>query len=525
MLREGTKAIYDMGGTVRAFWSGVHEGSFRYFALCGSGVYELSSDLSAPSYIGSVDTSEGEAEFFYYRGSLYIVDGITLWRVNNSSLSVPFGYVPLVADGWSDNELGRINEPRNLLNPHARYEYIISETATSILRLDDYISHVDALYINGELISSDRYNLGKYIPYINVTGMNEGDRVCAYVTYRDGVEGLSRLMSATRAYVFGGVNTSRIFLYGTESSSVIFAASYASDDSIRAAQTVYGESDALYFGVGCDFSVGDGRYPVTALCRHYGRLLIFTEKTAWQADSSVSGYGDFPAMSINATVGASAVHGAAILGNSPYTVSSDGIYVWTSDTDELNDCNAYCVSEDISPLLPSAAYTDALIFADRKNDCLYIYSPSMGERMAVYHREKRAWSFFEGVCPHMFFETEDSVGFIKSGMIYVLDSAINTDSGEPIDAYYLGAECDMGTHKRKHLCGISARYEGENIGCEIFTDSSEDCAQELSFSGTVNTLSHEYRRAVVPRFKHFNIKINVSSSSPAQIHSLCAHLR
>ncbi len=524
-VREGTRLLTTMDSSIRAVWSGIHEGRFRYYVLCSSSVYELEGSFALKRLIGNVTTTSGDAEFFYYRNCLYLVDGAQLLRVNYASLSVPLGYVPLVAKGWSDGELGEINEPRNLLNPYARYEYIISERESTILRLDSYISRVDALYINGELVSADRYTLGTYAPYINVSGLNAGDRVCAYVVYRDSVEGLTELKGATRAYVYGGVDTSRIFLYGTLHKNLVHAASFASEASIREARRVYPTADALYFAVGCDFGVGDGSAPVNALCRHYDRLLIFTSAGTWRADSSVSGHGAFPTMSINTAIGVSTAHGAAVLGNNPYTVSGDGIYVWTADTDELNDCNARRISDDIAALLPTAFYKNAVIFADRANSCVYIYSSNLSNRMAVYHEKRKAWTFFEGLCPNGFFNTENGTAFYVGSQIYTFDSSLYADSGTPINAYFNSAHFTGSSIFRKHLKGITAEYTGGPFSCQIFVGSAPSALATPYFGRAYSVPACTYRRTTIKRFNSFNIKIVSAGTQSFELYSLCMHLR
>ncbi len=523
-VREGFRSRFNLPYDIRAIWTGVFEGSLCCFVLSNVDVYELSMTSSNITHLGHVRSSSGEADFFFYGDTLYLIDGSDIWIVDRQAIYIPSGYVPLVADGWSDNQLGKINEPRNILNSRARFNYIISATESSVLMLDDYISRVDALYINGSPVSSDRYTIGVYAPYINVSGLAEGDRVSAYVTYRNASGDLSALCSNTRAYVFGGVNTSRVFLFGGDAPSEIYAGSYVSAAALEECRKVYPSSDNLYFGIGCNFCVGDGRYPVTNLCRHYDRLLIFTEKNAWRADSSVSGYGEFPTMSINTAVGALSMHGAALLGNNPYTVGDGGIYVWTSDTDEQNDCNAHCISDDIAPRLTHEFCKSARIFADRKNRCIYVCAPNVDTRVWVYEEDMKLWTSFDGILPSLSFETEDSTGFIDGTRMYVLDPELYTDSGTPIKVRYIGGICDMGSTRRKHINGISLSYDGGIIFCDVCKDSTS-LPRTVFFSGDIGTHLREYKRINVGRTKSFYICIKAAYNGKLQIHSLCVKLR
>ncbi len=524
VLRDGVRALYSLPYDIRAIWTGTFEGRFCCFVLIYSDVYELSLTSSSISYLGEIRTNSGEADFFYYQDTLYLIDGMNIWLVDHQAIYIPSGYVPLVADGWSDNQLGQINEPRNLLNSRARFEYIISANESSVLRLDDYISSVDALYINGALVSSDRYTIGVYAPYINVSGLAEGDRVCAYVTYRNAPDGLSALLSNTHACVFGGVNTSRVFLYGGDSPADIYVGGYVSSSALEECRKVYPSSDNLYFGVGCNFCVGDGRYPITSLCRHYDRLLIFTEKNAWRADSAVSGYGAFPTMSINTAVGALSTRGTALLGNNLYTVSDGGIYAWSADTDELNDCNAICISEDIAPRLTKQFLQNACVFADRSNRCLYISAPNTDTRVWVYQEDMRLWTSFEGIAPRLFFDTEDSVGFTDGGRMYVFDPELYRDDGSSIRAYYTGGICDLGIEKRKHINGITMSHDGGVVFCEVCTENP-NVSKTIFFNKPADTHVLEHKRITMGRLKSFYIYIKAACDCKLKIHSVSVWLR
>ena len=125
--------------------------------------------------------------------------------------------------------------------------------------------------------------------------MSPGDRVEVYFTYlsRASDSALEELMKCNRAFVFGGINNTRPFLWGGKN-GVMFTSAFVSEGSLNASRIGFAQSDALYFPVNYEFVVGDGVSPISAVSRHYDRLLIFTENGAWMADSSSCGIEDFP---------------------------------------------------------------------------------------------------------------------------------------------------------------------------------------------------------------------------------------
>ena len=207
--REGSRLLAQLSPSVRAVWSGKYRDRFTGFMLFGSSVVEVNPISGGERFIATVNSVLGGAEFFYYRDNMYLVDGENIYCVGEDSLTTPVGYVPLIAKDWSDNEVGQIYQPRNLLNNHGRLSYVISEKATSILRLDSFVYSVDRVTVNGVTVPKDTYTVGTSSPYVNVSGLNAGDRVCVHVTYPRSLDELISLRTATRAFVFGGINTSR----------------------------------------------------------------------------------------------------------------------------------------------------------------------------------------------------------------------------------------------------------------------------------------------------------------------------
>ncbi len=509
----------DLGADIRTVWSGCFGGSFRIYALAGTTIYEIEEGV--PRAVVNV-TQSTEADFFYYRGSLYFVDGTGIFRVGENSLEVPFGYVPLVANNWSDGELGEIYEPHNLLCNKGRLEYFISEKNTGILYLDEFISSIDAVFLNGKLLSPTKYAMGAYSPYITINGTYAGDRVSVYVTYRDTSTELAGLLGNTRAEVFGGINTSRPFLFGGADKTVVYAAGYASESSVAAARQVYPQSDALYFPVGCAFTAGDGRYPVHALCRHYDRLLIFTEGGVWQADSAACTTEALPVMNTNSAVGVISERGAALLGNSPCAVARDGIYRFAADTDQMNDCNAYSISVPIDSMLTPEFLRAAAVFADRRRGELLFSCPDASERIFVYSERTKSWTTFEGFTADSFFDLDGEVGFVRGGRIYAVDDTLQSDSGVTFVTRFEGNICDMESPRTKHLCAIEAAFDGGELDCTLTLDGTHTQSTVLLSSGTTHTRAT--RRLSSKRFHDLRLKLTAGKAVRA-IHSLCVNTR
>ena len=522
--REGYGLICDLGESIRAVWTGKLGGNERCYVATSRGVYSVDTQNRTASFIFSLPTTDTHVDFFYYRGALYLVDGVSIYRIENDTPRVPFGYVPLIGKDWADNEVGSINEPRNILNGCGRITYRISEAATSFLRLDAPISSVEALYVNGERLAASKYSVSSSPPVVSVSGLKAYDAVELYFTYADNPYTTDALFKSTHALVFGGINNSRPFLWGGEDGAVIFSSAYVHESELQKSKLIFPESDALYFPVGYQFSVGDGRYPISAVSRHYDRLLIFTEGGAWMADSSACGIEEFPVMNINSSVGVVA-DTAATLGNQPCTVGLDSVYLWRSETDELDECNAYGISGAINSLLPSEFFKSATVFADTAHGELLFTYPNDKGRTWVYNASLGAWSCFEGIGAERFFNVDGKVGFAKNGAIYAFDKSLDTDLGSTeIVASFSTGLLDFDTDADKRPSAIGICFDGNAIDAEIALDGNSDRTLGLALD---KQATHGYvrKRLSARRFKAMSLTLRASGAERQTVHSFYLQAR
>ena len=523
--REGYRKVVSLGEGVRAVWSGRRNGEDTCYAVAGNRVVRLFADGTYTS-IGTLSSQDGEVSFFFYRGHLYVIDGISIFSVEDSALTVPEGYVPLVGKNWTTGEVGEINEPRNLLSNRARFSYLLGEEFSSVLFVDDTIASVDAIYINGKPIDLNRHSMLSNKRSFTVSGMSSHDSVMVYVTYASSDERLAELLRNTHAVVFGGANSSRPLLWGDpQRPSVIYSAGYVSEQDLYECQRVYPLSDSLYFPAGYEFSVGDGQYSVRAVSRHYDRLLIFTEGGAWMANGPDNGTSAFPVMNINSSVGVISKDAAVALENQPCTVGEKGIFRWNSDTDELNDCNAYCISNPISQLLDDSFYKNGRVFADRWRGELMFTCPDWGNGdVWIYSSSTGKWVRFEGIWADGMFEFFGNIAFFRSGDIFVFDKECADDDGTPIKAVFSSAVMNFGSDSYKKLFGVGLTFEGGDVTAQIYFDGEASSELTVDFKGDAKH-RETFKRKASRRFKNMRVSLIADGASRQTVHSLYAKAR
>lgn len=512
--RCGYRLLRTFGGTVRAMWTGRLDGSFKGYVLVGSTVSLIDFSSNTVTAIGNIGTTSTEADFFYYRSGLYLVDGTAIYVISNGTVTTPHGYVPLRGKDWSDTLLGETYEPRNLLCDKGRITYLIREDYSSFLRLDSVVSHIDDVYINGSRISSSNYTLTSLGDTVSVSVLSPGDRVTVYFTYPSIAGSTDELLSNTRATVFGGISNARPFLWNGQNRAVMYSSAFVSEKSLKESQVGFPQSDALYFPADHEFTVGDGSSPITAVSRHYDRLLIFTETGAWMADSSACGVEDHPVLSINSRAGVISRGAEARLGNQPCTVGEAEIYRWLSTTDELDESNAYSISEPIKERLPKEFFENARVFADTRRDELLFCSPALGDSIYVYQSARSAWVRFDGISADYFVDCGTDIGFMSGNSLYVFDEALTCDYGDREIVGRLESNIiPLASGRRARLSSVTAYVEGD--GCQLDVRLDGEDAPSLSVP-----LGNTKKRLSAKRAKSATLTLSAVGNERQIIHSL-----
>lgn len=407
--RQGFSMLTELPGEPRAFWSGYLDGDELTFALIESAVYSVDLDSKRVTLLGTVGSSDGVAEFFFYRGFLYLADGAELYRYDGEDFVSFSGYVPLYGKNWSDRFAGEVYEPVNFLSDKIRITYTL-RSDTPAFNLGIKCSEILSFSVNGNDYLN-KVTLGEDGMLITVNSGSIADGNSINICLRLDASECRRdeLIGVRRATVYGGADDGRILLYGGSDPSLVFASRYVPRASYAASLEADGSSTDVYFPITDTVSVTDGRYPITALCRHYDRLLIFTARETWMADFTKSAGSPY-IVPINSSVGCISENGAVLGGNSPYTVSEGGIYRWTSNSDERNECNAVLISGEIGDMLDSSFFDHAVAFYLRERGEVWFADPDSDEQQVfIYSVSGQRWYRFDGIAVDKFFSYKGEV--------------------------------------------------------------------------------------------------------------------
>ncbi len=523
--RYGYRKLFEFDYPPRAIWTGKLDGKFKGFVLIGNTVLRLDFEAELYTVVGTVGTEEGGASFFYYRSKLYLIDGTSFYVVTSTGLYKPYGYVPLVGKDWGENSVGEPYQSKNLLNDRARISYVIKTDSSAYLKTDENIVSIDCVLVNGQKIDAQRYSLSILPRTVIVNDLSIGDRVEICYQYPMDISLTEELLACKKAMVFGAINNSRPFLWDSNDKSLMYNATYVSVADLYNSRKALPESDELFFAFGHEFTVGDGRYPISAVSRHYDRLLIFTEGGAWMADSSACGIEEFPLMRINSAVGVTSPDAAATVANEPCTVGQNSIYRWTSNTDELDECNAYSISKAIDDLLPKEFFSNAFVYHDSVKGEILLGSEYLSGKVLVYNTSAKSWTVFEDIWADGFFDCGDDVGFTRGRELYVFDKECALDKNvTEICAAFHSNVLSFGSHASKHISGMSAGYVGDDLSLELYFDGDKtpECVTSLDALSAYDVIK---KRLSSKRFRLARFVLRAKGQSAQKISSLCLYTR
>ena len=529
--RSGIRFVTSFEGQIRAIWTGYVKDRFTGYVLVKQRVYQLNygedGEFASSTYVGDISTSTGDADIFYYRDYFFILDGLKIYCIVNDAIKVANGYAPLYGKDWPTGEVGEVYEPMNVLTSRARITYVVTDPPNIFLCTDQEVESVQNIYVNGNYLHSSNYEIDNKLRTINIPLLSAGDRIEVHLTFKSTGNNYTSILNSTRATVFGGMNNSRVFLWG-ENSNELFVSSYVPESSLQRSGFAFGEDSILYFTYNNDIRVGDGNKCIKGVSRHYDRLLVFTEAETWMADSSYCDNEAVPIMRINSQHGACSEGGIARCVNDPISVDTGKILRWRSNTDELDDCNAYCISEEINDILPTDFFWDTIAIEDKfHGEVLFAKKRDDEGKIYVYQEKNNNWYIYDKISADGFYEGRNNVGVYIGDSMYIFDDLLEYDIDEEgnektISAYLSTYPMDFGLpydKKRLSAASLLLDSDGDEMKLSFTTDNGR--SKEITIADNdCEYVSTYTRRLQSERFIRVSMRLESSLNSNQRIYRI-----
>lgn len=463
-------------------WSGRAGGRDVVLASFGGVIWELDpAAASAPVQRGTC--TQAPASFFGFGGKVYLLNGHEYlgWDGSTSaSFQTVEGYVPTLRTASEPSGKGQILENVNRLTGKRKVKFSPDGAAKDFVLGETDVDQV--VSVEGTSIS---YTLNKSTGVVTFSSAPPKGTNTVTITYRKGNGSREDVTKMRFAEFYNGAADTRVFLYGDGTNKTIYSGMDIDSQS----------PTAEYFPDLYEAAVGDENTPITAMVRHYARMMIFKTGSAWSMDYStmtnalnaVSAV--FFVLPVNRQLGNEAPGQARLLENNPLTLAEQNIYQWKAGTTGGNITadtrNASRISDRVRSTLAGFDLSKTVTFNRlRESEFWFLY----GGKALILNYAANAWYVYDN-CPFLAcLEISGEVyGFTEAGEVRHVSRQYRSDNGGEI---YARADTGSMDFDRDWLLKYSPQIfvaiqpeSGARIDVTVETDRRSDYPKKLVSAG------------------------------------------
>lgn len=285
-IRPGSKTILSLadalsslgqgnvqdGAETRVYgvWRGIAGAYEHILASFGGHIWDIDAKNGTAKDKGSAPM--GEVSFFGFGGKVYLLGGgeYKSWDGGtDTAFATVEGYVPLIQTATTPKGEGTLVETVNRLTGKRRVQFSPDGTATVFQLPEKGINEVSSVKSGGEPVTNctmDLENGTVTFPAVPAAGTNTVE-----IEYRKGDGARSEVTGMKYSELFNGATDTRVFLYGDGTNRAVYSG----------VPFATGRASAEYFPDLYELTVGESNTPLTALVRHYSRLMAFKTDSAW----------------------------------------------------------------------------------------------------------------------------------------------------------------------------------------------------------------------------------------------------
>lgn len=515
---------------VRGLWSGFVAGQEVLCAACNGYLWQLARSEDgawSKTACGAIDTGE-DVHMFGFQDRLYLLNGSEYKVWDGTALTDVGGYRPLVAVSVPPAGGGTALEQINKLNGLRRVRVSPDGTATAFRLPERDLASVDYVrdVATGEDIES--YDVSLTAGTVTITPAPAEGTNSIEIGYSVAADTAEEILAMRCAELYNGAQDTRVFVYG-DGTNRCFYSGIDFDGLPRA--DYFPELNVAH--------IGDANTPVTAMIRHYDRLLAFKLDSAWSigyaqltlADGSVTA--GFYVSPINRSVGCCAPGQAVLVENRPRTLDARSVVEWsTTASGSLSgdERNAERVSQRVDETIRSFDLETAKAFYDKYAHEYYVIGAD-GTAL-VNGIDADAWYVYTNFAARCLINYKDELYFgTADGYLRHFSTEYFSDEGEAIDAYWESGSMPFGADfRRKYSAMLWVGIRPDDNGylaVTARTDRKTDFA-EYSFSTADAAQVPEMNRIKLKakKFTYYNLILsNNTADTTATVVSVDIRVR
>ena len=522
-VRPGMQAIETFQGAVRGLWHGFVAGEEITLCAADGGVWKISEGKTKLGNITDAPTT-----FFGFNNKVYMLNGheYLSWDGTGSVQTVE-GYIPLVVTAASPKGGGTTLENVNRLTGKKRVRFSADGESTKYVLPEGDLLSIDQIYVDGALMQSSQVTKDTTGGTVTFSSAPQAGNNNVEIYYTAPNELRSQVTKMRYWEFFNGANDTRVFLYGDGTAKALYCGI-----------TEAGVASAEYFPDLYEMLVGDENTPITAMVKHYDRLLTFKPGSVYATEYSATTLADgvvtagFYTIPLNREIGNEAPGQVRLVYNFPRSMYANALYDWKMTSSTVRDeRNAKLVSEKVRSTLQSADPEKVFIFDDDSKQEYYVFLNDTAGTALVHRYIEDVWYKYTNlkvVCGcrdgnDVYFGTSD-------GKLVLFDELVHNDLGQEINCIWESGNMDFGSdYQRKHSsviwvslkpaagarCTVSARsdrkseYAEKTVTAPVLKFSSVDFNH---FTFNTNTSPHMQRvKLKVKKFVYYKLLIDTVS--------------
>lgn len=515
-IRPGyaAKCTLANGSPVRGLWSGYVNGVFHFLAACGGKVWDINTKNWTATSVGAI--TDAPTHFFGFAQKLYILTGSEYYVWTGSgAVSVVEGYVPTVVTAASPAGGGTALERINLLTGKKKAKYSPDGTSTVF-----YLPETGIDAVNSVEGTSIAWTADKAKGTITFTSAPPQGVNTLTFTWTKGSGVRAKVTTMRFSETYNGDTDSRVFLYGDGTNETI----YSDLDG-------NGKPNAEYFPDLNVMAVDSANTPITALIRHYDRLLVFktdgaysvsySTMTLYSADSSEMSVENtvtaaFYCTPLNRAIGSDALGQVVLVKNNPRTLHGRAVYEWSlSSSGTRDERNAKRISDRAGNTLSVFALEGSVAYDDDQEQEYYVVNAG---KALIHNYGNDTWYHYDNFPATSFCKTEHELYFgTDDGRLMHFSRKYRSDDGVEINAYWESGAMDFDQDwRRKYSANIWVSVKPEfrsSVTVTAQSNRKSDYAQKIvsnstSSSFTAADFAHwSFRTSGKPQVQRVRMKV------------------
>lgn len=396
-------------------------------------LFDVDVETSSARVIGQC--TEAETSFFGFGGKVYLLNGTDYMSWDggeDTQFQNVAPYVPLIQTATTPSGSGTTLENVNRLTNERRVQFSPDGTAVTFQLPEKDVNAVTAVTLGGAEQSG--WTLSAADGRVTLAAAPAAGTNTLEIRYTKGEATDSEVKGMRYAELYNGSTDTRVFLYGDGTNRAIYSGiEYAS-----------GAPSAAYFPAMSELTVGEANTPITALVRHYSRLMAFKPNSAWviqYSQMSLDGGSTtaaFYVQPVNRQIGNEAPGQVLLVENDPLTLESADVFIWKSTSRSgyitTSENNAKRVSDPVARTLrgvESRTIRTANLAYEHE------YWLLLGDgRALIFNYGNNCWYYYDHLPFERVTEIENEVyGFSGDGRVVHFSRLYRNDDGLAIDCY------------------------------------------------------------------------------------------